>query len=179
MTIPAPQQLNGRTIVQVAFNVNNLERAALHWAQHFGAGPFFIHEQIPATDVRGPDGSPGVFELGAAFGQWGPVMVELVKIQRVEPDASASILLRQGFHHIAYFAADTDAEVAELERNGAPVLTSLGFGQVRVHFHDGLATSGFIIEHYPCVDAIEELYRKVAEAAMGWDGSQPVRGPVA
>ena len=64
MTILAPQQLNGRTIVQVAFNVNNLERAALHWAQHFGVGPFFIYEQIPATDVRGPDGSPGVFELG-------------------------------------------------------------------------------------------------------------------
>lgn len=178
MTILAPEQFNGRKIVQIAFNVNNLERAALHWIHRFGAGPFFIYDQIAGTDVRAPDGSPGIFELGAAFGQWGPVMVELVKIHRVEPDASASVLLRQGFHHIAYFASDTEAEVAELERNGAPVLTSLSFGTARVHFHDGLATSGFIIEHYPCIDAIEELYRKVAEAAAGWDSSQPLRGPV-
>ncbi len=178
MTNLVPEQVNGRKIVQIAFNVNHLERAALHWTQRFGAGPFFIYDQIPGTDVRGPDGTPGVFELGAAFGQWGPVMVELVQIRRVEPDASASVLLRQGFHHIAYFASDTEAEVAELERTGAPVLVSLGFGAVRVHFHNGLDTSGFIIEHYPCVDAIEVLYRKVAEAAVNWDGSQPLRGPI-
>lgn len=179
MTILAPQQFNGRPIVQIAFNVNDLERAALHWIARFGAGPFFIYDQIAGTDVRGPDGSPGVFELGAAFGQWGAVMVELVKIQRVDPEHSASVLLRQGFHHIAYFASDTEAEVAALESDDTPVLISLGFGAARVHFHDGLATSGFIIEHYPCVDAIEALYRKVAEAATGWDGSQPLRGPLA
>ena len=179
MAILTPEQLNGRKIVQVAFHVNNLERAALHWACNFGAGPFFVYEEIPLNNAKGPDGSPGVFELGAAFGQWGSIMVELVKIHRVEPDAVASVMMSPGFHHIAYFASDTDAEVAKLERNGARVLVSAGFGEVRVHFHDGRATSGFVIEHYPCVDAIEELYRKVAEAALGWDGSNPVRAPLA
>lgn len=173
-----PAQLDGRTIVQIAFHVNDLERSALHWSRNFGAGPFFVYERVPVTDVRGPHGHPGVFEQGAAFGQWGAVMVELVKMHRVEPDSAASVMLRPGFHHIAYFAADTAAEVARLERTGAPVLTSLGFGGVRVHFHDGLATSGFVIEHYPCVDAVEQVYRKVAEAAQGWDGSKPVRGPL-
>ena len=179
MTHLTPAQLDGRKIVQVAFHVNDLDRGALHWARNFGAGPFFVYERVPITDVKGPRGAPGVFEQGAAFGQWGPVMVDLVKMHRVEPDVIAGVMMRRGFHHIAYFAADTEAEAARLESSGAPVLMSLGFGGVRVHFHDSLATSGFVIEHYPCVDIVEEVYRKVAEAADGWDGSKPVRGPLA
>jgi hypothetical protein len=178
MISPAtPQQIDGREIVQIAFHVNDLARAALHWARCFGAGPFFVYEHVAVSDVRGPDGEPAVFDQGAAFGQWGTLMVELVKMHQIEPDPVASIMLRPGFHHIAYFAADSAAEVARLESQGARVLTSLGFGGVRVHFHDALATSGFVIEHYPCVDAVEEVYRKVAEAAVGWDGTKPVRGP--
>ena len=106
-------------------------------------------------------------------------MVELVQIHRVEPDSIASALTRPGFHHIAYFAPNSEDEAARLAANAMPVLISLGFGDIRVHFHDALASAGYIIEHYPCVDGIEALYRKVAEAALDWDGSKPVRGPLA
>ena len=103
----------------------------MHWARNLGAGPFFVYDRVPVTDLKGPHGSPGVFEQGTTLGQWGPVMVELVKMYRVEPDDIASVMLRHGFPHIAYFAADTEAEVARLEGNGAPVLASLGFGGAR------------------------------------------------
>ena len=169
----------GRQIIQIAFSVDNLEQAALHWARTFGAGPFFVYEALTLDEVRGPNHEPGVFELGAAFGQWGAVMVEFVNMRRVEPAASAPALMQRGFHHIAYFSADSAAEVERLEASGAPVLMRLGFAGVPVHFHDGRATAGFVIEHYPCVGPIEELYRKVAEAAKGWDGRDPVRGPLA
>ncbi len=175
MALLTQEQVHGRKIVQVAFNVDNLEKAALHWAQTHGAGPFFVLDEVPVADVRGPDGEPGVLEQGIAVGQWGPLMVELVRQARVEPAAAAEALTTPGFGHIAYFSTDSEAEAERLEAAGAPLLVSLSFGETRVRFHDGRATSGFVIEHYQYGGAIEEVYRRVAEAADGWDGSDPVR----
>ena len=55
MTKLALEQFNGRKIVQIAFNVNNLERAALHWIHRFGAVQLFFYDQISgesALDIR-------------------------------------------------------------------------------------------------------------------------------
>lgn len=175
MALLTGEQINGQKIVQVAFVVDDLERAALHWAETHGAGPFFFLDEVPVTDVRGPGGVPGVLEQGFAVGQWGPVMVELNRQDRVEPAAAAEALTTPGFGHLAYFSTDSEAEEERLEKAGAPLLLSLSFGETRVRFHDGRKTSGFVIEHYSCSGAVEEVYRKVAEAAEGWDGSNPFR----
>ena len=172
------ERLGGRRIVQVAFVVDDLTTAAMQWSKMFGAGPFFVHETVPVSEVHAGDGSSGVFEFGAAFGQWGSVMVELIKIDRVEPDSAASLMWRPGFNHVAYFASDPDAERARLERSGAPVLLKVSIGGVPLHFHNALATTGCIIEHYPFIEAYEYIYRQVQSAADRWDGTDPVRGPL-
>jgi hypothetical protein len=175
MAFLTDEQINDRKIVQVAFIVDDLEKAAMHWVETHGAGPFFVLDRVPVSDVRDGNGAPAVLEQGIAVGQWGPLMVELVRMDRVEPQPVADIMTAPGFSHIAYFTADPDAEAERLEKSGAPVLLSLEFGSARVRFHDGRKTSGFIIEQYPYIDAVEDVYRKVAEAAEGWDGSNPVR----
>ena len=178
MALLTPEQVDGRTIVQAAFVVDDVERAAHYWAETFGAGPFFLYDKVPLLDVRDATGAPAVLEQAAAFGQWGHVMVELVQPQRADPGLLTETMTRPGPNHIAYFAADTAAEVKRLEASGAPVIASLDFGGVRVHFHDARATAGFVIEHYPCIDAVKATYEAVAQAAEGWDGSDPVRGPL-
>jgi catechol 2,3-dioxygenase-like lactoylglutathione lyase family enzyme len=175
MALLTGEQVHGRKIVQVAFNVDDLEKAALYWAETHGAGPFFVLNEVPVEDVRGRDGQPGVLEQGIAVGQWGSLMVELVRQDRMEPAVAAEAMTPLGFGHIAYFTDDSEAEEARLEAAGAPLLVSLSFGETRVRFHDGRKTSGFVIEHYSFTDGMEEVYRKVAEAAEGWDGSNPVR----
>ncbi|WP_342661399.1 hypothetical protein Rruber_05164 (plasmid) [Rhodococcus ruber] len=178
MALLTQEQLDGHQIVQIAFVVDNLEDAARGWSGTFGAGPFFVHENMPVSDVRGPDGRPAVFSQDVAIGQWGSLMVELVKWHDLQAGPVADVLGRSGFNHVAYFAPDSDAERERLEAAGHKVVVSLGFGDLRVHFHDAVAEHGFAIEHYPCADVVEELYRKVAEAAQGWDGADPVRGPI-
>ena len=37
--------------VQIAYAVNDAHQAADQWAKDFGAGPFFIAEHIPVTNV--------------------------------------------------------------------------------------------------------------------------------
>jgi hypothetical protein len=169
------EQIEGREPVQVAFVVDNLEEAALHWVRTVGAGPFFLQRDLPISDVRGPDGEPAVFEEGIALGQWGSVMVELVEVRQVAPAIAHEAMTKRGFNHIAYFASDPEAEAVRLAETGAPVILSLNFGGVPVHFHDARRTAGFVIEHYPYADAIEQTYGFVAEAAEGWDGTDPLR----
>jgi hypothetical protein len=169
------EQIDGRKAVQVAFIVDNLEEAALHWVRSVGAGPFFLQRELPVSNVRGPDGEPAEFEQGIAVGQWGSVMVELVEVRKAAPAIAHEVMTTPGFNHMAYFAADPAAEAARLVESGAPVLLTLDFGGVPVHFHDARSTAGFVIEHYPYVDAIEQTYGFVADAAEGWDGTDPLR----
>lgn len=174
----SPEQVDGNKIVQVAFHVENLREAAQHWADTFGAGPFFVHDEIPVSDVKGPDGQPAQYDHGVAVGQWGPVMVELVQSYNFQPAAVSEVMTRPGFNHIAYFSKDPEAEAKRLVEAGAPIIVSMDFGGNPVYFHDGRATHGFVIEHYPYGSLVEMFYNKVAEAAEGWDGSDPVRGPL-
>ena len=63
---------------QIAYAVPDAFEAAKRWAKDFGAGPFFISEHIPVTDVS-YRGSPSSFDHTSAYGQWGDIMVELVQ----------------------------------------------------------------------------------------------------
>ena len=43
------------------------------------------------------------------------------------------------------------------------------------HLHDGLDERGHLIEIYEPTTALERLYDMVRDAAIGWDGADPVR----
>ena len=62
--------------VQLAYAVDDVFGAAELWAERFGAGPFFVAQHIPVTDVI-YRGQPGVFDHSSAYGQWGELMVEI------------------------------------------------------------------------------------------------------
>ena len=55
--------------VQIAYAVVDVFEVAEKWAQEFGAGPFFIAEHIPVTNVL-LRGAPEVLDISAAYGQW-------------------------------------------------------------------------------------------------------------
>jgi hypothetical protein len=169
--------LNGArsgTIVQLAYVVDDLRSAAAKWAAALGAGPFFVYSHLPMT-VR-HNGHPAVMDHSAAFGQWGEVMVELIEYHQIEPPELATELShRDGVHHVAWFAPSLEAEQLRLESNGWPeVLNMEADGGIRMAFHRA-STLGHLVEVYEACPALLALYRKVAEAAHGWDGSEPVR----
>ena len=63
---------------QIAYAVPDAFEAAKRWVKDFGAGPFFVSEHIPVTDVI-YRGSRSSFDHTSAYGQWGDIMVELVQ----------------------------------------------------------------------------------------------------
>lgn len=154
---------------QVAYAVDDLERAAARFAERTGAGPFFVVEHIALADVRRLDGLPH-FDHSSAYGQWGEVMVELVH------EHTPPITAPPGLHHVACLVADLPAAVAACTAAGwGEVLRARTTGGLEFSFCDARHELGHLVELYEPSARLLEFYAMVAAAATEWDGARPVR----
>lgn len=164
-------------LVQIAYRVTDLEAACRAWAATTGAGPFLIRRSIPVTATH--RGEPAVYDHSAAFGQWGPLMLELVQLHACEPESMRAVIEHEQIgqvNHFACFVDDLEAASAALEAQGCPLtLTVITSSGMTVHYHDARAVIGAVLELYVGTEHLRALYRTVADLADGWDGSDPVR----
>ena len=163
--------------VQIAYVVPDAESAAHRWAREFGAGPFFLRRHIPLASVT-YRGTPATFDHTSAYGQWGAVMVELVQDHGIGPSVVRERFApdESGLHHLAYFVDDLDATTVALEGSGHPLACAAAPSRgVRFHFMDATADLGHYLELYERNEHLGAFYDRVAAAARGWDGGEPVR----
>jgi catechol 2,3-dioxygenase-like lactoylglutathione lyase family enzyme len=163
--------------VQIAYVVDDVWEAADRFAARFGGGPFFVNEHIPVTDVV-HRGRPGSFDHSSAYGQWGTVMVELVVQHDDRPSAVRDMYApgEGGLHHLAYIVPDLDETARRLTEQGYPqAQIATAGGGTRFAFHDATTDLGHMLELYEPRPGLLAFYAMVAEAAQGWDGSDPVR----
>ena len=86
--------------VQIAYAVDDVERAAQSFADRFGAGPFFIRHHPPFEATH--DGAPAIFNHSSAYGQWGHMQIELVQLGDCSPVSLHQLVSAQpGIHHVA------------------------------------------------------------------------------
>lgn len=152
----------------MAYGVTDVEAAARQWVARCGAGPFFVRHHIEVTDVV-VDGASGSFDHSSAYGQWGPVMVELVAVH--SPPSLAGI----GLHHVAYIVDSFDEGVAELSADGRPQVLLARAGSTDFAFHDARDDLGHLIEIYERSTGLIGFYDMVRAAAKDWSGEDPVR----
>jgi hypothetical protein len=164
--------------VQLAYAVRDVDAAAHRFADHFGAGPFFVRRHIPIADgmLRG---EPCAFDHTSAYGQWGEIMVELVQDHTVGPSPVRDLAgggTGIGLHHHAHFVSDFSVAQRSLRASGIPELFSARTGSTtRFAFHDSQALLGHLIEIYEPHPRLLDFYEMVRAAAVGWDGSEVIR----
>jgi hypothetical protein len=166
--------------VQIAYHVTDIRRAARDMAAKFGAGPFFLNENITLTWAE-HRGEPADFVHSSAFGQWGEVMVEVLQ----QEDDSTNTPYRdmyargeEGLHHTAIMVADMNDAIEYFERQGMPLATKCGLrpgDSIDFAFIDARKTLGHMIEIYPESDGLHGFYKMVRDASIGWSGDDPVR----
>ena len=164
---------------QLAYKVNDLAAAADAHHRQFGSGPFFILRHVAlASSVHRGTARP--FDHSSAYGQWGSVMVELV-VQHNPDDSALHEMFpwgsgREGLHHAALFVDDLEGEIARFAAEGAPLAQlSVTEGGTAFAFVDTRATLGHMLELYEPTAQLAGFYDFVAAAAMGWDGTDPIR----
>jgi hypothetical protein len=161
--------------VQIAYAVDDVGAAALHWSAG-GVGPFFVREHIEVCNVR-VRGRSASFDHSSAYGQWGPVMVELIHQHDAGPDP---VVGTGGIHHVAFFVERFADAAAELVAAGheevlyAETSTGMPFGFHGRRAGDG-NSMGHLIEIYERTPPLAGFYEMVRDASVGWDGRDPVR----
>jgi glyoxalase/bleomycin resistance protein/dioxygenase superfamily protein len=162
------------TVVQIAFAVEDVESAVRSFHEATGAGPFLRHPHVEIAKLDFYDGSrvvPASMDHSIALGQWGEVMVELVRHHAITPAPAAAALTGRGrgLHHVARMADCLDFECDRLREAGSTLLLRGSTGDVDFAFLEMAA--GGLLEVYQRDTPILHLYRRVREAAQGWDGA--------
>jgi catechol 2,3-dioxygenase-like lactoylglutathione lyase family enzyme len=117
--------LRGGGLHHIGYWVDDLA-AAVAWAESvLGAGPFTVVEHIGLGEGFRFRGEPAVLDHSAAFGQWGPVILELGQVHEVTPELAFELRVGHGnVSHVAWTTPDLDIEAAELAGAGCPLLTT-------------------------------------------------------
>lgn len=171
------------SIRQVAFVVRDLDLALEYWTQVLGVGPFFALRRLSPESYRyrGKPSPPPCVTI--ALGNSGDVQIELIQQHDDRPSAYRDFLAagREGLQHVSSWLSrlEYDATMKRLLAEGVVVAHEGVVPGVDVrfaYFATDTAAGGLM---YEIADVMEPhaypLMKMVAEAAIGWDGRDPVR----
>ncbi|HEY8385219.1 MAG TPA: VOC family protein [Porticoccaceae bacterium] len=165
-----------RTIIQNSWIVTDIHAAMAAWTKNTGIGPFFLVEDVTIEDQL-YRGQPTHLDVTYALAQAGDIQIELVCQHNDVPSAYRDTIPAgsSGFHHVALYCTDYDADLAAYQSAGAEVAFSGCFGGKRFCYLDTSAALGFMVELIEASDAQDSFFRRLREAAHNWDGRDPVR----
>ncbi len=168
-------------VVQIAYLVNDIRASALKAVERYGAGPFFINENIELSWAE-HRGEPANFIHSSAYGQWGPLMIEFVQQEDDSTNTPYRDLFQkgeEGLHHMAIVVDDMDEAINHFESQGMPLATRAKTlqGGADFGFIDATKSLGHMIEIYPDAPGLRDFYDRIKQASVDWDGDNPLRSP--
>jgi hypothetical protein len=180
--------LGGQPIVQNCYIVPNLEAACEQFHKIYGMGPFLGGGEaaLEGHVYHGQAAEP--IRIKGVFGQSGDMNIELVEVLSDGPCAFTDLFPKAsdgtragktgGFHHVAVFCDDYEAQRDALVAAGYPVASefTVNFG-AQICYIDTRPLLGHFIELYPEHEIIRQMYADTKIAAEHWDGTGPLIRP--
>lgn len=165
----------GPALNQLGFVVDDIDDAARYWVEVVGVAPFFVYREVTLAECL-YDGEPVELTLSVAFAQAGELQIEL--IQQLSDTPSVYVGSPSGeAHHAAIWTRDYDQVVATYRARGlVDRMSGSSSGQADERFVY-LQPAG----PWPMIEVVEvlapkaEMYRRIADAARSYDGTDPVR----
>ncbi|HEX2214471.1 MAG TPA: VOC family protein [Mycobacterium sp.] len=165
-------------IRQIGYVVIDLDHAIAKWLD-LGVGPWFVIRNLAQrVDYRG---RPIEIALSLALSNSGDLQVELIQQQ----DSTSSVFTEflaahgEGFHQLAYWAEDFDATMTAVRDAGWPVVWSggedVGTRFAYVEPPGGPTPISQVIEIMELNEMTAGMAQFVREAAVTWDGAEPIR----
>lgn len=171
-------------IRQIAFVVPDIDEAMRYWSATLGVGPFFVRRSVVFEDYRYYGDAVPSPAISIALGNSGGLQIELIEQHDDNPSIYRDFLNsgRDGLQHIAAWVtcAEFDRQRAELISRGTVVVQEglVSVGRARVaYFATSRGEPGTTF--FELADVRDEKHYgralRVADAARGWDGVDPVR----
>tara|TARA_B110000495_G_scaffold29777_1_gene22649 strand:- start:7457 stop:7987 length:531 start_codon:yes stop_codon:yes gene_type:complete len=164
-----------RPIIQIAYAVNDVRKAAEIWSKKFNIGPFYVNEHIKISNTL-VNGKECEFDHSSAYGWKENMMLELICDHKINESPHNSN--RSGIHHVAWIAPDFDEEVSLLNNQGCSEVLSANSGHrngMKFAWFDPKDEINHFYEIYENTDDISNFYSFLYEESKNWDGVNPVR----
>ena len=163
-----------RRVLQIAWLVPDLARAADAWARTTGIGPFLHAPHVVVDDLvhRGQSAS---IDFSVAIAQAGGVQIELVQQHCDRPSAYRDLLgnAQSGLHHIGIYSDTYETALARYVDQGHAIAVRGRLGNGRFTYIDTSAAIGCMIELIERDAGYDAFFGEVAARAKNWDGSGP------
>ena len=160
---------------QIGYVVDDLDEALAYWVDVVGVAPFFVYRDFELAECF-YEGEPITQVISVAFGQAGPIQVELIE-QHGETQSAYLGRASGNAHHVAVWTPDYDRDVDTYRERGlGEVQWGTASGKPDERFvYLAPAGPGPMIEVVEVLEPKAKTYRAIADAARTYDGSEPVR----
>jgi hypothetical protein len=162
---------------QIGIVVRDIESAMKHWSEVCGIGPWFYADKLAVTDfsyrgVRQPD-----LHISVALANSGDVQFELIQQRCNTPSMYQDFLRagREGMQHWSSWPADYDHKLSDALASGYTIGQQGDSPRGRFVYLLNEGHPGTVIEMADPTPARSRIFDGVREAALNWDGRDPVR----
>jgi hypothetical protein len=164
------------SIRQNAYIIEDLDAAIAEWVR-MGIGPWFTIREMTQHGLvyRGAETAP---TLSIGFANSGELQIELIQQHDDGPSVYREFLDAggRGFHHIAFWTDEFDATMAAATNAGYPTVCEGNAGGVtKFGYVDAGGFSSTVVEVMELNDATRWMGTTIRDAAIDWDGTDPIR----
>jgi hypothetical protein len=162
---------------QVGIVVRDIDRAMCHWIEVCGVGPWFYADRLPLDSFRYNGVHYDDIHLSIALANSGEIQLELIQQRDDKPSLYREFLGagREGMQHWSSWPGNYH-ELLDRAVTAGWTIAQQGesprgpFVYFRQEGHPGT-----IIEMAEATPARMRIFDAVREAAIGWDGRDPIR----
>ncbi len=166
-------------ITQMGYVVRDIHAAMETWSSKLRIGPWFYRERLPldAYRFRGTDQDPAEFHMSYALANSGDMQIELIQQRCATPSVYREFLDAhgEGLQHLCIWPEDYDGTLAVAREAGLDLVQEGRFGATRFGYFDDAGHGGTCLEVSEMVETRKPMIAAIRQAALDWDGSEPVR----
>src|SRR6266404_4934764 len=163
---------------QNGYIVRDIRAAMDHWVNVMGVGPWYYIDRVK-TDYFRHRGKGYAMEMSVALANSGDLQIELIQQRNDAPSMYKEFLDsgREGLQHMSYWTRDYQGLYDRALSLGYKVghEGQIGGEQGRFCYFDTEGHSGTVVEISDVSGGKGKFFTRVKQAAMDWDGSDPIR----
>jgi len=166
-------------VIQVAYVVEDLRTAIVRHCRELNIGPWFLFEHFQFLWLKSR-GAPATLDISLALAFSGPMMFELIQQNDVNASVYQQVRAQRGggFHHWAVGVRPEryDQFLRDYEARGYPLVLegAVAVGARAAYFDTTRDLTG-MIEVIEVTPPVEDLFKMVHQASVGWAGNDPIR----
>lgn len=164
-------------VIQIAYVVPDLRQAMADWTKRLGIGPWFLFDPFkPLTQKY--RGAPTGLSISIGMAYSGHMQFELIEQRNDVPSVYRETVEKRGygFHHWGVSAPDFDTALKkQLSAGYELAFYAEPDHGIRVAYMDTTRDLPGFIELIETGPAVEGLFTMMYQAALCWDGKDPVR----